>query len=104
MRDFLDEKVRLGLEHYRSRNEVDRKLMMDLREIFSSDFQVGDADEMGEGRFAYLRQADFAGRDPEKAGEGRQVEGETLQAEDKSGGTAGHVRGEGCGMLKMGHG
>ncbi len=41
-KEFLEEKMRLGLDHFRSNNEVDRKLMMDLREIFSSDFQVGE--------------------------------------------------------------
>jgi hypothetical protein len=40
MKGFLDEKVKMGLEHYRANNDEDRKLTMDVREIFSSDLQA----------------------------------------------------------------
>jgi len=39
VRAFLDEKVQMGLDHYRANNEEDRRLTMDIKEIFSSDLQ-----------------------------------------------------------------
>jgi len=37
---FLDERVEEGLDLYKRNNEEDRKLIMDLKEIFSSDLQT----------------------------------------------------------------
>ncbi len=93
MKQFLDEKVNDGLAHYRKHNEVDRKLMMDLREIFSSDFQVKlfknkiTAANVTNSYIVY-----FLGRTTKAVSEGSQGEGETFQEENKGCGTGGYHR------------
>ncbi len=99
MREFLDEKVRLGLDYYRGRSEVDRKLMMDLREIFSSDFQVMTHQYffLSRSTFLFVASSHPLGRAAEEACEGAQGEGEALQEEDQSCGAPGHHGGQGEG-------